>query len=81
MITAVIIAVEYLMRLKGVAMKKRLAVFGLLLVALVCISFFVNSDSAIGRLLIWQSSWLMFCDSPLWGHGLFGFEREYMISG
>lgn len=78
MITAVIIAVEYLMRLKGVAMKKRLAVFGLLLVALVCISFFVNSDSAIGRLLIWQSSWLMFCDSPLWGHGLFGFEREYM---
>lgn len=41
--------------------------------------YFLKKDSANGRLLIWQCSARMIADKPLLGHGIGGFEREYML--
>jgi len=38
-----------------------------------------KKDSANGRLLIWTVSWKMFCDKPLVGSGVGGFQKNYMI--
>lgn len=41
--------------------------------------YFAKKDSADGRLLIWQCSAKMIIDKPLLGHGVGGFQREYML--
>ena len=41
--------------------------------------YFLKKDSANGRLLIWQCSAHMIADKPLFGHGVGGFQREYML--
>jgi O-antigen polymerase len=41
--------------------------------------YFLKKDSADGRLLIWQCSGQMIADKPLLGHGVGGFQREYML--
>jgi len=41
--------------------------------------YFMKKDSANGRLLIWQCSAHMIADKPLFGHGIGGFQREYML--
>lgn len=40
--------------------------------------YFVRPHSVDGRLTIYEASWNMFLASPLYGHGSFGFLREYM---
>lgn len=41
--------------------------------------YFIKKDSANGRLLIWQCSAHMIADKPIFGHGMGGFHREYML--
>lgn len=41
--------------------------------------YFLKKDSADGRILIWQCSGQMIADKPLLGHGVGGFQREYML--
>lgn len=41
-------------------------------------SYFVNSDSADGRLLIWRSCLPLLMATPFFGYGLGAFERLYM---
>lgn len=41
--------------------------------------YFWKKDSADGRLLIWQCSARMIAEKPLLGHGIGGFQREYML--
>lgn len=41
--------------------------------------YYLKKDSADGRLLIWQCSAQMIIDKPLLGHGVGGFQREYML--
>lgn len=48
------------------------------LAALIIGLYFVNKDSANGRLLIWQCSWEMIKDRPFMGHGPDGFRAGYM---
>ncbi|MCD7901158.1 MAG: O-antigen ligase family protein [Bacteroides sp.] len=42
------------------------------------ILYFYKKDSADGRLLIWQCSWEMIKEKPLLGHGIGGFQANYM---
>jgi O-antigen polymerase len=41
--------------------------------------YFLKKDSADGRLLIWQCSARMIANKPLLGHGVGGFQREFML--
>ncbi|WP_366881692.1 O-antigen ligase family protein [uncultured Bacteroides sp.] len=38
-----------------------------------------KKDSGNGRLLIWRVSCEMIKDAPLWGHGVDGFQKNYML--
>ena len=38
----------------------------------------MKKDSADGRLLIWNCSWRMIIDSPMYGHGFDAFRAHYM---
>ena len=51
----------------------------LLIIILLVGLYFLKKDSANGRLLIWQCSFRMIADKPLFGHGICGFQREYML--
>lgn len=51
----------------------------LLIISLLVGLYFIKKDSANGRLLIWQCSVQMIDDKPLFGHGIGGFQREYML--
>lgn len=39
---------------------------------------FYKTDSANGRMLIWECSWNMIKDKPLLGHGIHAFKAHYM---
>lgn len=41
--------------------------------------YFFKQDSANGRLLIWNCTWKMIQEKPLFGHGYKSFEAKYMI--
>jgi O-antigen ligase len=41
--------------------------------------YYWKKDSANGRLLIWKCSARMIADKPMLGHGVGGFQREYML--
>lgn len=61
---------------------KRKTVIGVIAVMAVLLLgclYYWKKDSADGRLLIWQCSALMIADKPLLGHGVGGFQREYML--
>lgn len=64
------------------ALPHRKTTIGLTLVIVIAILtlglYFLNKDSANGRLLIWQISSEMIRDNPLWGHGPGDFKAEYM---
>jgi len=51
----------------------------LLFIILLVGLYFLKKDSANGRLLIWQCSAHMIADKPLFGQGVGGFQREYML--
>lgn len=51
-----------------------LAAFGVLLAILV----FARTDSSLGRLQIWEASFAMVCEHPLFGGGAGSFLAEYM---
>lgn len=51
----------------------------LLIIILLVVLYFLKKDSANGRLLIWQCSTHMIADKSLFGHGIGGFQREYML--
>jgi O-antigen polymerase len=51
----------------------------LLIIILLIGLYFVKKDSANGRLLIWQCSAHMIADKPIFGYGVGGFQREYML--
>ncbi len=65
--------------LKRLSRGVRMAAGGVVVLALVAGLYFLKKDSANGRLLIWQSSARMIVDKPLLGHGVGGFQREYML--
>ncbi len=60
---------------------KRTRIVGgaLLIIILLVGLYLLKRDSANGRLLIWQCSAHMIADKPLNGHGMGGFQREYML--
>lgn len=41
--------------------------------------FFIKQDSATGRILIWQNSYRMIIENPLWGSGKNSFKANYML--
>ena len=54
---------------------------------LICVLFFLvpfislmilKSDSILGRFLIWRCTLSLIADSPIFGHGIGGFESKYM---
>lgn len=51
----------------------------LLIIIILVGLYFLKKDSADGRLLIWQCSAHMIADKLLFGHGIGGFQREYML--
>lgn len=65
--------------LKNWSRHSKIAVSTLLVVVLLVGLYFLKKDSADGRLLIWQCSARMIVDKPLFGHGIGGFQREYML--
>lgn len=42
------------------------------------ILYFIKKDSADGRLLIWNSTWKMILENPIFGYGINGFKKNYM---
>jgi len=50
-----------------------------LIIAILVGLYAIKKNSADGRLLIWQCSAHMIADKPLLGHGIGGFQREYML--
>jgi len=50
-----------------------------LIIAILVGLYAVKKNSADGRLFIWQCSVRMIADKPLLGHGIGGFQREYML--
>lgn len=59
--------------------KLKLGIAALLLLGVLAGLYSIKKDSADGRLLIWQCSGQMVLDKPLLGHGIGGFQREYML--
>lgn len=59
--------------------KKVIGVVAVIAVLLLGSLYYWKKDSADGRLLIWQCSARMISDKPLLGHGVGGFQREYML--
>lgn len=59
--------------------KLKVVAGSIIIIALIVGLYFVKKDSANGRLLIWQCSAHMIADKPLFGHGIGGFQREYML--
>lgn len=57
----------------------KIAIGIVFIVGLLAGLYFFKKDSADGRLLIWQCSVNMLRDNPLLGHGIGGFQREYML--
>ena len=53
-----------------------LATFG---VALLISLYFLKKESADGRLLIWQNTWDMVAEKPVFGHGVGAFQEKYML--
>jgi O-antigen ligase len=67
-------------RYSGLKIKKTLKII------LVCVAiagmtglYSLKKDSADGRLLIWQTTWNMFREKPLAGHGYGAFQAKYML--
>ena len=50
-----------------------------LIIAIMIGLYFLKKESADGRLFIWQCSARMIADKPILGHGVGGFQREYML--
>lgn len=59
--------------------KALLLVLGVVFIALFIGLFFLKKNSAIGRMLIWETSLQMIVDRPLFGLGTSGFMSEYML--
>ena len=57
---------------------KKLLLFLSILFSLIISLYFIKKDSADGRLLIWQCSWEMIKDKPIFGFGHGGFKANYM---
>ena len=57
---------------------KKLMLLAIILFALIIALYFIKKDSADGRMLIWQCSWEMFKDKPIFGYGYGGFRANYM---
>lgn len=68
-----------LMKMSGKNKKLLLAVIGLALVVGSLFLYRYKPASADGRLLIWRVSADMIVDAPLFGHGIDGFSKKYMI--
>lgn len=68
-----------LMQVTGKNKKLLLAIIGSLLIVGGIFLYRYKPDSADGRLLIWRVSADMIADAPLFGHGIDGFSKEYMI--
>ena len=58
--------------------KKSIILFATGLIILTGGLYFLRKDSADGRLLVWKCSWDMFMDKPFAGHGIGGFQANYM---
>jgi len=77
-IAALALLVDFALRLRGVNVRRRIAVIIVVATALIVVGYFLKRDSADGRMLIWLCSWNMLCDSPWTGHGIDAFRRLYM---
>lgn len=60
--------------------KQKIVIASISLVAFLLIGglYYWKKDSADGRLLIWQCAGQMIAYKPIFGHGIGGFQREYM---
>ncbi|MCH5216261.1 MAG: O-antigen ligase family protein [Muribaculaceae bacterium] len=68
----------YFMRQKRLSLRRICIIAIAMAVVMIVVSYFVNQDSANGRLLIWRCCWDMTKDEPITGYGLGGFRRLYM---
>lgn len=68
-----------LMKMAGKNKKLLLAIIGALLIVGGIFLYRYKPASANGRLLIWRVSADMIADAPLFGHGVNGFSKKYMI--
>lgn len=57
----------------------KIIAIALMLIVILAGLYLIKKDSANGRLLIWQCTAHMIVDNPLFGHGIGGFQREYML--
>ena len=73
-----LLTAEYFARFNPLQNRIVIIIGGLLLVLLVFGLYHFKKDSADGRMLIWNVSMNMIADHPIWGHGLNGFEANYM---
>ncbi|MFA5229064.1 MAG: O-antigen ligase family protein, partial [Candidatus Paceibacterota bacterium] len=68
-----------LMKMAGKKKKLLLTIIGSVLIVGGLFLYRYKPASADGRLLIWRVSADMIADAPLFGHGIDGFSKEYMI--
>ena len=63
----------------GVSNRKKL----LMLIGIIAVMgiglYFIRSESAKGRLMVWRVCWDMFLDKPVLGFGLDGLNKNYML--
>ena len=68
----------WLYRKKRISSKLIKYTLPVILSLLLAYCYWVKKDSADGRLLIWICSIKLLAKSPLWGHGIGGFDTLYM---
>lgn len=77
-LAAAIVLICYAMRFTRLSPLKCAAIVVLVVAALIAASYFINSSSADGRLLIWRASWPLIAAAPFFGYGAGAFSRMYM---
>ena len=74
-LSLILLFICYLFKLK----KNRVLLICILLLVIAFISLMIlKSESVWGRFLIWKCTISLIADSPIWGHGVGGFESKYM---
>ncbi len=78
MIISVMLLLNVFLKEKKVTLRLRSLLLVGLIVILIIGAYFINQDSADGRILIWKACWPLICDTPFYGNGIGTFSRLYM---
>lgn len=77
-VASILFLLYFLLKTKKIALKKRVIILLVTLGVLIFFSYFINTNSADGRLLIWRISGDIISDTPWYGFGIGAFEKYYM---